>query len=181
MEIKSLNKIKLKKFIESFDLALFVLQIFDPYSYNFFLQELKKNKLIFIVFNLRIQNQINLSYKTKKNTILKFLENQTICVNHLKQILIIFSKTLNMKFCKQKFNLICFYFLPEYSFFSTKLKNKNFKVIKFFDFWITLNKKRLNFFFLKLFPSNYKFDIYNYMIILYLQNGLRFINFYKNL
>ena len=183
MKIQILNQIQFDKFIFSFDLALFALQIFDPYSYNFFLQKLQKKKnLLFIVFYLRSQNQINLCFsKYNKNLISEFLDNQIFFYKDLKEILIIFSETLNVKFCYQKLNLISFFFLPEYSFFVTQLKIKCFMEINFFSFWLIFYNRRLNFIFPKLFPIYCKNKICNNIGILFLQNGLRFLNFYKNL
>jgi hypothetical protein len=182
--LETLDKIKVDKFTESFDLSLLVLQSFDLYSYNRFLEELQKksNRLIFIVFNLRLQNQIKLiNDNYKKDIILKFLVNQIIFKNDIMEILIIFSNILNSKFCQQKLDLICLYFLPESSFFATKLKNKNIKTINFFNFWVINNKKRFNFFFIKLFPLLYPYKIYDYLTILYLQNGLSYLKFYRKI
>ena len=117
----------------------------------------------------------------KKKKIPKFFKIQSISSEDLLLILLVLSKVLNSKFCKQKFHLICLYFLPEYSLFNTKLKNKAIKNLKFFNFWIVNHKNRFSFFFLKIFPRRYTKKICNYIVIIYLQNGLRYLNFYRNL
>lgn len=186
MNKKIFNNNKLITFSQSIDLCLITLQTFDLYSYNFFFEELQKidknNYLLFIILNLRLKNQINFFSKNpEKKKITKFLKIQSISSEDLLQILLVLSKVLNSKFCKQKFHLICLYFLPEYSIFNTASKSKEIKNLKFFNFWIINHKNRFHFFFLKIFPRRYTKKICNYIIMVYLQNGLRCLNFYRNL
>lgn len=174
---------KISYFSKSIDLALFSLQIFDFYSYNYFFQQLKENdpsnQLIISLTKLRFQNKTDFFLKNndeKKVNIKKDISNEDI-----KKILIILSKVLNSKFCKQKLELICFYFLPEYNLFKSRSKVNFIRKSIFFNFWIKSNKKRFNFFFKKKIKKIYIRKIYTSILIFYLQNGLRYLNFYKNL
>lgn len=171
-------------FYKSIDLALLTLQTFDIYSYHLFFEELKKydnsNKLIFLLFEVRFQSQFNLIYKSSKKN--KFFIENKILPQEKKIFLLIFSKILNSKFCKQKFNFIYFYFLPEYSLFINKLKSNDFKKLKGFDFWIFSHQKRFNFLFLNIISKSfYNKQNYNYYLLIDLQNGLRYLNFYKTI
>jgi hypothetical protein len=186
MNLTFSKQINLKSFSKTLDLCLITLQTFDVYSYNAFFEELQKNdkdnRLIFIVLNLRLENQMNFFYQnSKKKRNFKILKIQNVRSEDLVEILLILSKILNSKFCKQKLDLIYFYFLPEYSFFSTKIKNKSMQKIKFFEFWILNTTRRFSFFFSKFFSREYTKKIYSYITIIYLQNGLRCLNLYKKI
>ena len=186
MNIKFYKQINLNRFSKTLDLCLITLQTFDFYSYNFFFEEVQKNdkdnRLMFIILNLRLENQMNFFYKNyEKRRSFKLLKLETITNKDLIEILLILSKVLNSKFCQQKLDLIYFYFLPEYSFFSTKIKNKSIRNIKFFDFWVINTTKRFSFLFLKIFSKAYTKKIYTYITLSYLQDGLRYLNLYKKI
>jgi len=170
-------------FCESFDLALITLRSFDLFTYICFFEELEKSDnsldLILTVHKLRLQNQINLT--SEKKQLNKFLKNETISYSQIKKILIIFSKILNNKFFKDRLDTICFYLLPEYGIFTTKLKILQIQKIVYFNIIIFHFKKRFNFFYQRLITKFYIKELYPIVLNISYQNGLRYLKFFANL
>lgn len=170
---------------ESINLSLLVLQTFDIYSYQYFFEELKKkdknNKLFFIVTKLRLIHQMSFlsSYYNKKFT--RFLKEEDITIEDIKAIILTLTKVINSNFFKQKLDLLCFYFLPEKNLFSTLVKINQFKNLDSFDYHFFINTKHFSFLFMKTIPNSYTKKTYKYFMLFYLQCGLRYLDFYKNL
>lgn len=172
-------------FCESIDLSLIALQALDKYSYDYFFEKLKENDtnniLLFAIFQIRLKNQMNFFYENaEKRSFTKFIKNQKISRNTIKKIIEILSNVLNSKFCEQKLDFISFYFLPEYGLFLTKLKILELQKLIIFEFWVAEYKKRFSFLFIKLLPRSFNRKLYPFLINIYLQNGLRYLIFYKN-
>lgn len=171
---------------ETIDLSLIALQALDKYSYDCFFDKLKEkdtnNILLFAIFQIRLKNQINFFYdNTEKKIFTKFIKTEKISINSIKKIIEILSNVLNSKFCEQKLDFISFYFLPEYGLFLTKLKILELQKLLIFEFWVDEYKKRFSFLFIKLLPRNFNRKLYPFLINIYLQNGLRYLIFYKTI
>ena len=173
-------------FCETIDLSLMALQALDKYSYDSFFEKLKENdtndSLLFAVFQIRLKSQMNFFYEnTEKKLFTKFLKRQKISKKTIKKIIKILSNILNSNFCEQKLDFIAFYFLPEYGLFLTKLKIFELQKLIIFEFWVNEYKKRFNFLFIKILPRNFNRKLYPFLLNFYLQNGLRYLIFYKTI
>ena len=173
-------------FCETIDLSLIALQALDKYSYDYFFHKLKENDtnniLLFTIFQIRLKNQMNFFYENReKKLFTKFIKTEKISINNIKKIIEILSNVLNSKFCEQKLDFISFYFLPEYGLFLTKLKIFKIQKLLVFEFWVNEYKKRFSFLFIKLLPRNFNTKLYPFLLNIYLQNGLRYLLFYKTI